>query len=223
MKYCITLILILFTASAYGQTPTPTFFESGINSPWAIGFDYDIGFAKVMSFNLAFVGGINSQVNRISTFGDVFFGEFQTGPRIYLNKPDKWCGVYIAPVVRVGVYNIPLRVSNNPVVLTRSTVMQYGAGIYLGYRWKRPLVSNMKGLPFIMTLEPYLGWTWDFFAFGSASNAKASNINRFSIGLSFKLSFYTYRYTPGSMVTNQDGTIVPKSSLTNETTTNTNK
>jgi len=198
MKYRLLLFLIFFINNTFSQDiaeKTASFFGNGkevnINSPWTIGLDYDLGFAGLFSFNIGFTGGINSQVNRVSTFGDVFFGEFTIGPRIYLNKLDRWDGVFITAVARVGIYNIPFRTEGSQLIISRATVFQYGMGIYFGYRWKRNLVKDIKNFPFSLMIEPYLGWTLDYFTYSGTQ--KASNINRFTIGIMLKLGFYTYK------------------------------
>lgn len=192
LKY---LLFFLFPTFIFSQEITATFFGDGkevnINSPWSIGLDYDLGFGGLFSFNIGFTGGINSQVNRVSTFGDVFFGELTVGPRIYLNKPDKWEGAFLSIVARTGIYNIPFRTSGSQLIISRTTLFQYGGGVYFGYRWKRTLVTDMTDLPFSLMIEPYLGWTLDYFAYHGSQNS--SNINRFTIGIMLKLGFYTYK------------------------------
>lgn len=207
------------------QPTTATFFEGGINSPWAMGLDYDIGFAKVLSFNMQLSGGINSQVNRISTFGDVFFGEIQMGPRIYMNKIDTWEGVYLATVLRVGIYNIPFRTQESKLILSRANALQYGVGIYLGYRWTRKLVDDMSGLPFVMVLEPYLGWTLDFFQlFQQPPNFAQSpnNINRFTVGLTFKIGFYTHKKSKATLLAEEQASLEKQEGTNSQSITNNN-
>ncbi|MGL4367710.1 MAG: hypothetical protein ACRCTQ_05480 [Brevinemataceae bacterium] len=187
--FCLTPT-ILFSQSK--EPATATYFESGINSPWTIGIDYDVGFAGVLSFNISFQGGISSQVNKVSTFGDIFFGEFTTGFRLYMNKIDRWEGAFLCVGGRVGIYSIPFRIGDTQLILERGTIPQYGFNVYFGYRWKRNLVSDMSNLPFMLMIEPYLGWSMDFFVFNSAVQ-NVNGINRLSIGISLKLGFYTYK------------------------------
>ena len=205
-KILLVCVLIFIKTTSYTQlTPviekSATYYANGeVNSPWMLGIDYDFGFGKFFSLNMQFSGGISSQVNRASNFGDVFMGEIQIGPRVYMNKIDTWTGLFLSTVIRVGVYNIPIRSRDNPLtdasrlIINRSTMLQYGLGIYIGYRWERNLVSDMKDLPFRLIIEPYLGWTLDFFEpFGTAFTQKGKNINRFTIGLTFKIGFYTHK------------------------------
>ncbi|MGL5253525.1 MAG: hypothetical protein ACRC9L_00630 [Brevinema sp.] len=221
-KYILILFLIAIPLQA--QELFPTYYENGIESPWSMGIDYDIGFSKFLSFNLSVLGGISSQVNRASTFGDVYFGEARTGFRFYMNKPDEWKGVFIELTGRYGVFDIPLRAGDTTVIFERSTTLLLGMGIYLGYRWKRNLVSDMKNLPFHMALEPYFGYTLDTF-FPLDGKTVPGSANRFSLGLKFVLGFYTYKYRPGTTVTNEEtGEITRKSDMppAPDSTTNTN-
>ena len=201
-KLLLVYVLIFIKTLSYTQVieKSATYYEGGVNSPWMIGIDYDFGFGKLFSLNMQLSGGISSQVNRASNFGDVFLGEIQVGPRLYMNKIDTWSGLFLSTVVRVGVYSIPIRSRDNPftetsrLIINRSTMFQYGLGIYIGYKWQRNLVSDMEGLPFTMVIEPYLGWTLDFFEpLGGDYSQKGKNISRFSVGLTFKIGFYTYK------------------------------
>ncbi|MGL4563479.1 MAG: hypothetical protein ACRCVW_06480 [Brevinema sp.] len=192
---------------------TATYFENGINSPWSVGLDYDIGFAKVMSMNIGFVGGFNSQVNRVASFGDIYFGEFQIGIRVYMNKIDRWNGLFLNIVGRAGIYNIPFRSGGSQLIINRQDIFQYGLGIYLGYRWTRNLLKDMSGFPFHIILEPYLGWSLDGFA-----HEKGGIYNKFTVGLSFKLGFYTYKKSKATLEAEKKA----KEELENETNTTTN-
>ncbi|MGL5721368.1 MAG: hypothetical protein ACRCY4_03085 [Brevinema sp.] len=217
-KYIFALFLI--TAPLKAQEITPTYYQSGVESPWTLGIDYDLGFARFFSFNLAVLGGISSQVNRASTFGDVYFGEIRTGIRFYMNKSDEWQGVFLELTGRYGIYDLPLRSGTSTVIFERSTTFMLGMGIYLGYRWTRRLVADMSGLPFHMALEPYFGYTLDTFI-PLDGLAGVGSANRFSLGLKFTLGFYTYKYRPGTTVTNEDtGQVTKISDLTNEAGTN---
>ncbi|MGL5955071.1 MAG: hypothetical protein ACRC0X_00475 [Brevinema sp.] len=211
MKYILFLLfLILHTGWSYSQNTviTATYYESGINSPWMAGLDYDYGFGKLFSFNMQLAGGISSQVNRASTFGDVFMGEIQIGSRLYMNKIDTWEGMFLSVVARIGIYNIPIRSRDDPftsaskLIINRGHMFQYGMGIYLGYKWKRNLVTNMDGFPFTLVIEPYLGWALDFFTPLSVPKGfqqSGLNINRFSVGLTFKIGFYTYKKSKATL------------------------
>lgn len=235
----IIFLLFFFPISFYAQSSvelSATYYDGGLNSPWSIGIDYDLGFGKLFSMNVQLIGGVSSQVNRSSTFGDVFFGEIQIAPRLYINKFDTWEGVFLSIPLRLGLYNIPIRTQDNPtsasskLIINRSTMFQYGIGIYLGYRWKRNLVSDMSDLPFMMVLEPYLGWTWD--AFVPISNTdgfsqNGVNINWFTVGISFKIGFYTYKKSKATLereqaaLEEQEQTILEAPQKTNATTQNT--
>jgi len=211
-KTLLVSILIFIKTISYTQftnviEKSATYYANGeINSPWMLGIDYDFGFGKVFSLNMQLGGGISSQVNRASNFGDVFMGEIQIGPRIYMNKIDTWTGLFLSTVIRVGIYSIPIRSRDNPftdasrLIINRSTMLQYGLGIYFGYRWERNLVTDMEDLPFSMVIEPYLGWTLDFFEpFGETFTQKGKNINRFSIGFTFKIGFYTHKKSKATL------------------------
>ncbi len=201
MKKIILFLLIAVRAYA-DQTISATYYEPGVNSPWMAGIDYDYGFAKVLSVNAQIAGGVSSQVNRQSTFGDVFLGEAQLGFRVYMNKADRWDGVFATVVGRAGIYNIPIRTQDDPstsasvLIINRGTMLQLGAGVYVGYRWQRNLVNNMSGMPFMMVIEPYLGWTLDSFINVSVPSDFTQTglfINRFTVGLTFKVGFYTHK------------------------------
>ncbi len=199
-------ILIFLGSPSFSQTgilpTTASFFENGVNSPWAIGIDYEVGFAKIMAFNFQLIGGINSQVNEISTFGDVFFGEIQIAPRLYMNKIDTFQGLFLSIPIRIGLYNIPFRTQSSKLILSRSSILQYGVGIYIGYRWTAPLVKDMENLPFWMVLEPFLGWTWDFFSPSGSVPVLAqspNNIHRFTVGFTFKIGFYTHKKSKATL------------------------
>ena len=210
-KILLVHILIFIKTVSYTQEnpiieQSATYYQGGINSPWMIGLDYDFGFGKVFSLNMQLSGGISSQVNRASNFGDVFMGEIQIGPRLYMNKIDTWAGLFLSTVVRVGIYNIPIRTRDNPftetsrLIINRSTMLQYGLGIYIGYKWQRNLVTDMEGFPFTLVIEPYLGWTLDFFDPLSGDYLqKGQNISRFSIGFTFKIGFYTYKKSKATL------------------------
>ena len=215
------LVLFLLAVPLQAQTVTPTYYESGVESPWLLGIDYDLGFSKFFSFNLAVLGGISSQVNKASTFGDVYFGEVRTGVRLYMNKADEWRGVFLEVTGRYGVYNLPLRSGpTNTVIFSRSNAFLLGVGLYLGYRWKRALVADMRGLPFHMALEPYFGYTFDTFI-PLDSGISVGSAHRFSLGLKFTLGFYTYKYRPGTTVTNEEtGEITRKENITNTPASN---
>ncbi len=197
-RFVVFLAMLFVSSFMYCQTSetSATYYESGVNSPWMIGLDYDFGFGKLFSINVQFAGGISSQVNRSSTFGDVFMGELQFGPRLYMNKFDTWEGVYLSAVGRVGIYNIPTRTvteDSNTLVIDRYDMYQFGFGIYLGYKWTRNLVSDMTGMPFRLVLEPYLGWTMDFLHPFDKTFPNSGAVNRFSVGLTFKVGFFTYK------------------------------
>lgn len=204
IKMILLSILFFITCPYYGQTVnvSATYYEPGVNSPWMVGLDYDLGFWKILSLNLQLAGGINSQVNRASTFGDVFMGELQLGMRLYMNKIDTWEGLFLSAVGRVGIYSIPIRSREDPftasskLIINRGDMFQYGMGIYIGYKWKKNLVNDMSGFPFSLVIEPYLGWTLDSFSpisVPAGFQQQGLNINRFSIGLTFKIGFFTYR------------------------------
>ncbi|MGL4388495.1 MAG: hypothetical protein ACRCTJ_03780, partial [Brevinema sp.] len=113
---------------------------------------------------------------------------------LYMNKIDKFEGLFLNVVGRVGIYNIPFRLDKSQLIFERENVFQYGMGIYLGYRWTRSLLKDMSGLPFRIILEPYLGWGFDGFAHSSAQI-----YNRFTIGLSFKMGFYTHKKSKATL------------------------
>ena len=105
--FLVCVLIFIKTLSYTQATPiiekSATYYEGGVNSPWMFGIDYDFGFGKIFSLNMQLGGGISSQVNRASNFGDVFMGEFQIGPRLYMNKIDTWTGLFLSTVIRVGV------------------------------------------------------------------------------------------------------------------------
>lgn len=225
MKQLILLFSLFINSGLWAQkAPAPTYYDNGVNSPWTAGIDYDLGFGGFFSYHMALLGGVSSQVNKAASFGDVYFGELQIGMRFYLNKPDMWEGTYITAVGRFGVYDLPIRTGNSPLVVDRVTAFNGGLGVYLGYRWRRNLVNNMKGFPFIMAFEPYLGYTMDnFVPFGGG--VRKATVASFSVGLKFTLGFYSHFYRPGTMVTNlETGEITRKSAeppATNAAGTNT--
>ena len=201
-KILLVFLLIFIKKNSYTQIieKSATYYASGVNSPWMIGIDYDFGFGKIFSINMQVSGGISSQVNRASNFGEVFLGEFQIGPRLYMNPIDTWTGLFLSTVIRIGIYSIPIRSRDNPftdtsrLIIDRSTMFQYGVGIYFGYKWKRNLVTDMSNLPFTMIIEPYLGWSLDFLnPLDSVFTQQGKNINRFSVGITFKIGFYTHK------------------------------
>ena len=210
-KILLVYVLIFIKATSYAQATSvieesATYYEGGVNSPWMIGIDYDFGFGKIFSLNMQLSGGISSQVNRASNFGDVFLGEIQIGPRLYMNKIDTWSGLFLSTVIRVGIYSIPIRTRDNPftdtsrLIINRSTMLQYGLGIYIGYKWQRNLVTDMEDIPFYLVIEPYLGWTLDFFEpLDGVFSQKGQNINRFSIGITFKIGFYTHKKSKATL------------------------
>ncbi|MGL4394576.1 MAG: hypothetical protein ACRCS8_05065 [Brevinema sp.] len=185
------LIFVLFLmgmiSPLFSQDAKATYFENGVNSPWGVGIDYDLGFAQVLSMNIGFVGGINSQVNSLSSFGDIFFGELQIGLRVYMNKIDTWNGMFLNIVGRMGVQNIPFRPDASELIFNRENLFQYGFGVYIGYRWSRDLLKDMSGIPFRLILEPYIGWSLDSYA-----HPTSSTYHRFTIGLSFKMGFSSH-------------------------------
>ncbi|MDK2817820.1 MAG: hypothetical protein KFW21_00025 [Spirochaetota bacterium] len=201
-KILLVFLLIFIKKNSYTQIieKSATYYASGVNSPWMIGIDYDFGFGKIFSINMQISGGISSQVNRASNFGEVFLGELQIGPRLYMNPIDTWTGLFLSTVIRIGIYSIPIRSQDNPftdtsrLIIDRSTMLQYGLGIYFGYKWKRNLVTDMSNLPFTMIIEPYLGWSLDFLnPLDSIFTQQGKNINRFSVGITFKIGFYTHK------------------------------
>ncbi len=197
MRFIVFLAMLFFSNSIHCQTSemSATYYVSGINSPWTIGLDYDLGFGKLFSINMQFTGGVSSQVNRSSTFGDVFLGEFQIGARLYMNKIDTWEGLYLTAVARAGIYNVPLRDTNNTsmLVIDRADMYQFGLGVYIGYKWQRKLINDMTGLPFRLVLEPYLGWTLDYLNPFDTSYSQSGAVNRLTVGLTFKIGFYTHK------------------------------
>lgn len=222
MKQLIILLSFLTASALWAQDAVPTYYDNGVNSPWSAGIDYDLGFGGFFSYHMALLGGVSSQVNKAASFGDVYFGELQMGMRFYLNKPDTWEGTYIAALGRFGIYDMPLRSGESPLVVDRITAFNGGFGLYLGYRWRRNLVNNMKGFPFIMAFEPYLGYTLDNFV-PLSGGIRGATVTSFSIGLKFTLGFYTHFYRPGTMVTNlETGEITrkPAASPTNAAGTN---
>ncbi|MGL4677312.1 MAG: hypothetical protein ACRCWI_06560 [Brevinema sp.] len=229
MKYILFLFFLMFNISwNHGQNVivTATYYEPGINSPWMAGLDYDFGFGKIFSFNIQLAGGISSQVNRASTFGDVFMGELQIGARLYMNKIDTWEGMFLSMVSRIGIYNIPIRSRDDPftssskLIINRGHMFQYGMGIYLGYKWKRNLVTSMEGFPFTLVIEPYLGWNLDSFSPLSAPSGfqqSGRNINRFSVGLTFKIGFYTYKKSKATLAREREEEELKNQNSTNNT------
>ncbi len=224
IKIIIILTVLFSSSSLHCQTvqTSATYYESGINSPWMIGIDYDFGFEKFLSMNVQFTGGVSSQVNRASTFGDIFMGELQFGPRLYMGKIDSWMGLYLSIVGRVGIYNIPIRSvdtsdNSSKLIIDRVNMFQYGMGIYIGYKWRRGFVKDMKDIPFTLILEPYVGWTLDFLTPLSSSVGNSGAVNRFSAGLSFKISFYTHKKSKETL----QKELEDQASLDSETNTNT--